>query len=167
MALGKNYMKNFLNVGSQSSVISQIIAQTQNVQAFNSEPLTIKTLFDPTLNVPKMYPPFLNDSFNQGIVYDQTEIYGIIISSITSLSRLPINRTGYDFAMLNMYLVPSYDHMINSTKIRFHETFQENLGRMLDDQLIVAGVEAGIFLLIVIFVGHRIRRYFLKGRKVM
>jgi hypothetical protein len=62
----------------------------------------------------------MNNSFNKGLSYDQAEIYQIIISSITSLSKLPINRTGYDFTMLNMYLIPSYDHMINSTKIKFH-----------------------------------------------
>lgn len=75
MALTKNYMKNFLNVGSQSSVVSQIISQTQKVQKFTSDPLTLKTLFDPSLNAHNMYPPFLNDSFNNGISYDQIEIY--------------------------------------------------------------------------------------------
>lgn len=120
MALSKNYMKNFLSIGTQSSVISQITLQTQSFLAFNSDALTLKTLFDESLNVPASYGPFLNDSFNKGLSYDQVEIYSVIISSITSLARLPINRTGYDFAMLNMYLIPSYDHMINATKIKFH-----------------------------------------------
>lgn len=70
-ALTKNYMKNFLNVGTQSSVIAQIGVGTQNVLTFNSDPLTIKTLFDPMLNVPSLYPPFKNSTFNNGLSYDQ------------------------------------------------------------------------------------------------
>jgi hypothetical protein len=46
MALSKNYMKSFLNIGSQSSVTSQIALGTQNVIFFNSDPLTLKSLFD-------------------------------------------------------------------------------------------------------------------------
>jgi hypothetical protein len=73
-----------------------------------------------------------------GLSYDQVDIYYIIVSCIISLAKLPINRTGSDFTTLNMYLVPSYDHMINSTKIKFHQTFQNNLYKMLTDQIIMA-----------------------------
>lgn len=166
-ALTKNYMKNFLNLGSQTSVIAQIGVGTQNVLVFNSEPLTIKTLFDPQLNVPQLYPPYKNSTFNKGLSYDQIEIYHVIISCIMSLSKLPINRTGYDFSMVNDYLIPSYDHMINATKIKFHQTFQDNLHIMLIDQIIIALVEFAIFVIIVIFVCMKIRAYFCKAKNIL
>lgn len=84
-----------------------------------------------------------------------------------SLSKFPINRTGYDFSMVNDYLIPSYDHMINATKIKFHHTFQDNLSIMLIDQVIIAIVELVIFVVIVTFVCLKIRAYFWKAKDIL
>lgn len=75
MALGKNYMKTFLNIGNVSKAISQISSATASVLQINSDPLTLKTIFDTTLNLPNTYSPFKADQFNQNISLDQTEIY--------------------------------------------------------------------------------------------
>jgi len=46
---------------------------------------------------------------NKGAVYNQIDLFYLILSSISSLSTLPINRTGYNFVMYNSYIKPSYD----------------------------------------------------------
>jgi hypothetical protein len=109
-----------------------------------------------------MYTPFQNDSFNKGLSYNQIEIYSVIVSSIVSLSKLPINRTDYNFKMLNMYLVPSFDNMVNQTKIKIHENFQNTLSAMLSNQIIVGAVEFAIFIAMIIFVCSRVILYFKK-----
>lgn len=162
MGLSKNYMKYFLELGNQTKVANQIKSHTNEVLKFVSDPLTLKTLFDQQLNVPKIYSPFQNDSFNKGLSYNQVEIYSIIVSSIVSLTKLPINRTDYNFKMLNMYLVPSYDNMVNQTKIKIHENFQRTLSEMLSNQIIVGVVQFGIFLAAIIFVCSRVILYFKK-----
>lgn len=124
--------------------------------------MTLQTLFDQQLNVPNIYHPYQNDSFNEGLSYNQIEIYSVIVSSIVSLSKLPINRTDYNFKMLNMYLVPSYDHMVNSTKIRIHKNFQNTLSNMLSNQILVGAVEFSIFVAMIVFVCSRVILYFKK-----
>jgi len=124
MALVKNYMKLFLNVGNQTKVMNQIGSATKSFQSFAAAPLTLQTLFDETLNVPAIYLPFQNNSINKGFSYNQIDLFYLIASSISSLSKFPINRTGYDFVMLNQYIKPSYDTVINGTKNKFHSSFQ-------------------------------------------
>ena len=155
-------MKLFLKVGNQTKVANQIKSQTSSVLKFVSDPLTLQTLFDQQLNVPNIYEPFQNDSFNKGLSYNQIEIYSVIVSSIVSLSKLPINRTDYNFKMLNMYLVPSYDNMVNSTKIKIHQNFQNTLSKMLSNQIAVGAVEFGIFVAMIVFVCSRVILYFKK-----
>ena len=57
MALGKNYMKHFMNVGNLSKVADQIVFGTTQFQTFATDPLTIKTIFDSNLNIPTTYCP--------------------------------------------------------------------------------------------------------------
>lgn len=67
MALVKNYMKLFLKVGNQTKVANQIGSATKQFLGYASAPLTLKTLFDPSLNVPKQYFPYKNNSINKGL----------------------------------------------------------------------------------------------------
>jgi len=122
--LVKNYMKYFLNVGNQTKVMNQIGSATKSFQGFASAPLTLQTLFDVSLNVPNYYSPHKNNSVNKGMSYDQIDLFYLIASSISSLNKFPINRTGYDFIQLNEYIKPSYDTIINGTKNKFHESLQ-------------------------------------------
>ncbi len=69
--------------------------------------------------------------------------------------------------MLNMYLVPSFDHMMNKTKIKFHKTFQNNLQIMLMDQAIIAAIEFTIFVDIIIFVLIQIKAYLRKSKNIL
>lgn len=61
-----------------------------------------------------------------------------------------------------MYLVPSYDHMVNSTKIRIHKNFQNTLSNMLSNQILVGAVEFSIFVAMIVFVCSRVILYFKK-----
>jgi hypothetical protein len=120
MALVKNYLKYCLNLGTQSKTISQIQIATNQYISFIQDSSTIITVFDKHLNPPNLYFPFRNNSFNEGIGYNQIDIFNTIAASISSLSIMPINRTGHDFLQLNEYLMPSYDNMMNTTKYKFH-----------------------------------------------
>lgn len=53
-----NYMKSFLNIGNQTKVASQIAAVTKNMQFYASQPLTMRTLFDTSLNLHQTYGPY-------------------------------------------------------------------------------------------------------------
>ena len=61
-----------------------------------------------------------------------------------------------------MYLVPSYDNMVNSTKIKIHQNFQNTLSKMLSNQIAVGAVEFGIFVTMIVFVCSRVILYFKK-----
>ena len=85
-----------------------------------SDPMTLQSIFDPNLNIPKIYYPFQNNSFNKGIGYNQIDLIYYMVSTIQSLNKLPANRTGEYFTNFNMYITP-YDSLINATKIRFND----------------------------------------------
>ena len=61
-----------------------------------------------------------------------------------------------------MYLVPSYDNMVNSTKIKIHQNFQNTLSKMLSNQIAVGAVEFAIFVTMIVFVCSRVILYFKK-----
>jgi len=165
--LVKNYMKYFLNVGNQTKVMNQIGSATKSFQGFASAPLTLQTLFDVSLNVPAMYYPNQNNSVNKGQAYNQIDLFYLIASSISSLSKFPINRTGSDFIQLNQYLKPSYDKIINNTKNVFHSSFQGIFSLMHMKQLAIAFIQGFIFLLIMVFIYYRVYTYFSKMKQAM
>ena len=55
MAFGKNILKTMLNVGNQSKTIDQIHSQTAIMTDLMSDPMTLQSIFNPTLNIPKLY----------------------------------------------------------------------------------------------------------------
>jgi hypothetical protein len=90
--------------------------------------LVAKTIYDPTLNRAKMYPPHRPSTVNQNISYSQIDIFYLIISNIETLSsQTAISSTSLEFQQLHDYLTPSYDQMVNATKYQFHETLQTRL----------------------------------------
>jgi len=62
MVLATNYMKSFLNVGNQTKINSQIATATSSMLAASKQTITMKTMFDPTLNLPSNYAPYYNYS---------------------------------------------------------------------------------------------------------
>lgn len=94
MAFGKNILKTMLNVGNQSKTIDQIHSQSAIMTALMSDPMTLQTIFDNELNIPKIYYPFQNNSINNGIGYDQIDLIYFMVSTMQSLNELPANRTG-------------------------------------------------------------------------
>lgn len=153
MAFGKNILKTMLNVGNQTKVIGQINLQINKITSFMSDPMTIQSIFDSSLNVPKMYYPFKNDSFNKGIGYNQIDLIYYMVSTIQSLNKLPANRTGEYFTNFNMYITP-YDSLINSTKIRFHDHFKDIFGSMIYNQMVFLAVEIFIFVLGILYITY-------------
>lgn len=123
MALIKNYLKYYLNLGTQSKTVTQIQTATVQYIQFIQSPQTIITLYDTNLNSPGLYYPFKNNSINKGIGYSQVDIFYVIADSISSLSLISSNRSSRDFIQIHEYLVPSYDTMINTTKYRLHSQF--------------------------------------------
>jgi len=70
MSLVKNYLKYYLNLGTQSKVVSQIQSATSQYIGFIQSSSTMLTLFDQNLNPSGMYYPFRNNSINRGIGYN-------------------------------------------------------------------------------------------------
>jgi hypothetical protein len=58
MVLAFNYLKSSLNVGNQTIVNNQIAFATSSMLASYKSTITMKTLFDPSLNVPSNYGPY-------------------------------------------------------------------------------------------------------------
>jgi hypothetical protein len=60
MVLATAYMKSFLNVGNQTKIKSQIASATSGILTNSKQSITLKTLFDPTLNLPSNYGSYYN-----------------------------------------------------------------------------------------------------------
>jgi len=114
-----------------------------------------------------MYYPFRNNSINAGVGYNQIDIFYIISASISSLSAMPINRTGHDFLQLNQYLKPSYDIMINTTKYKLHSYFENIFTLMETKQIIFSLFQSGLFLAVTVFVSIQIYLYFRKMEELL
>lgn len=120
MAFGKNMLKTFLGVGNLTKAANQIHFQVTQISQLLTDPMTVQSIFDESLNKPRIFYPFRNDSYNNGIGYNQIDLIYFIASSIQTLNTLPANRTGQAFTNFNMYIAPAYDSLINSTKMQFH-----------------------------------------------
>jgi hypothetical protein len=165
MAFGKNVLKVFLNVGNQTKAVSQIHLEVTRISQLLADPMTIQSIFDEGLNQPNMYYPFLNNSYNQGIGYNQIDLIYFITSCIQSLNIMPANRTGEYFTNFNMYIAPAYDNLINSTKIRFHQSFSAIFTSMLDHQYAAMSLEVAVFAVAAAYIAAAVWRYFRKSRE--
>lgn len=163
MAFGKNILKTMLNVGNQTKAIGQINLEIIQITALMSDPMTLQSIFDPSLNIPKMYYPFQNNSFNKGIGYNQIDLIYYMVSTIQSLNKLPANRTGEYFTNFNMYITP-YENLINSTKIRFHGSFKDIFGSMINNQIVFLVTEISIFVLGMVYISYEVYQYFKKTK---
>lgn len=159
MALIKNYLKYYLNLGTQSKTVTQIQTATVQYIQFIQSPQTIITLYDTNLNSPGLYYPFKNNSINKGIGYSQVDIFYVIADSISSLSLISSNRSSRDFIQIHEYLVPSYDTMINTTKYRLHSQFQNMLTAINLNQIVFTLIKVVLVLASTIFVSIEIGVY--------
>ena len=167
MAFGTNVLKTFLNVGNQTKTVNQIGFQVSQISRLLADQLTIKSIFDESLNRPQIYYPFLNDSFNQGIGYNQIDLIYFMVSCIQSVNKLPADRKGEYFTNFNMYIVPAYDNLANSTKIQFYKSFSTIFDTMLDQQYIVVGIQIFTFLAAVGYLAVRLVQYLRKSRECL
>lgn len=167
MAFGKNMLKTFMGVGNLTKAANQIHFQVAQISQLLTDQMTVQTIFDANLNRPRIYYPFLNDSYNQGIGYNQIDLIYFITSCIQTLSTLPANRTGQTFTNFNMYIAPAYDSLLNSTKMQFHESFSAFFTSMLNAQYIVLVVELTIFVLAAAYLSHTAWQYVRKSRATL
>jgi hypothetical protein len=64
-----------------------------------------------------------------------------------------------------MYIAPAYDHLINSTKIKFHDNFDTIFASMLNNQLIVLIAELAVFLISMVVITYTVHQYFRKNKE--
>jgi hypothetical protein len=122
-----------------------------------SDELTIKALFTPAINPPNMYYPFRNDSFNEGIGYNQIDLIYFMMSNMETLKLLPVNLESQDFQNFDSYLTPAFDNLLNSTKYSFHREFIDFFSTMKQNQLIIIYIETFICILVIGYVGYAIK----------
>jgi hypothetical protein len=164
MAFGKNVLKTMLNVGNQTKATNQIYLEVVQITGLMADTMTLESIFDLNLNLPKTYYPFQNNSFNRGIGYNQIDLIYYMVSCIQSLNRLPANRTGEYFTNFNMYITP-YDQLINSTKIQFHSYFRNIFTSMINNQVTFLVLEMLTFVLGMIYINFHIYQYFKKTKE--
>lgn len=122
--LNINYMRTILNIGNMTTIRAQIKSQTQLLLKLIGNPSVINTVYDKTLNKGQIFFPIPADQLNQNRSYNQVDIFYRIVSSISTLATLPVNRTCNSFRNLNSYLFPSFNTLMNNTKYAFHDNFQ-------------------------------------------
>jgi hypothetical protein len=71
IVLNMNYIRSFLNLGNQATAKAAIASNTKAMLAAGSNKLTLKTLYDQSLNPPSTYYPdgsypneFANTTYN-------------------------------------------------------------------------------------------------------
>lgn len=126
------------------------------INGLGSTYTTLSTIFDPTINIPNQYPPFTNNSINKGLIYNQIDLYFVIYSSMSSLNKFPINRTGNDFIQFDSYLIPSYSSMMNTTKINLDSSFRKLIYQIKMRQLAVSVSQIPFFIFAAIFCIYKI-----------
>ena len=112
----QDYYKLLLGIGGEMNNNKKIMSSTHMFKHHEDHPETIATLFSSRMNKPKLYPPFVADSFNQNISYSQIDLFYLILSNIVTISAVGPKPETLDFRQLHSYLSPSYDSMMNSTK---------------------------------------------------
>jgi hypothetical protein len=167
MAFGKNVIKTFMGVGNLTKATNQIHFQVTQISQLMADPMTLQSIFEEELNKPRMYYPFLNDSYNNGIGYNQIDLIYFIASCIQTLNTLPVNRTGQAFTNFNMYIAPAYDSLINSTKMQFYESFSSIFTSMLHAQYTVLVLEAAVFVLAAVCLSRIVWQYIRKSRSTL
>jgi len=120
IAIAINYIKQFLNITDQVQVNAKIRNFTLLMMQLSNDPMMINMLADQKTNPPTTYSPFVINSVNKGLSYDQIDIFYVVLACIMTLSDgKPINRTGSEYVRLDSYL-KQYIRMINGTKMQLH-----------------------------------------------
>lgn len=96
---------------------------------------------------------------NQGLAYDQVDIFYVIYSCMVTLSNSSkINRTSSEYMRLDSYLM-QYNRMTNSTKTQLHNRFTNLIHETQRYQLISIFFAAGLFLLAALYLAHALYLY--------
>ncbi len=92
---------------------------------------------------------------NEGIVFSSVDIYLVIYSCLTTLSKHPPKQMTHDLNLLDSYIVPGYDNMLNSTKNQLHFEIQEEVSRIAFVQLIILIILSLVLILSGIYLSIR------------
>ena len=104
---------------------------------------------------------------NHNLTFDQIDLFFEISSTIMTLKNLPIDRQQQDFKVFNSYIKPSYDNLINSTKVAFHQEFQSQLEKIyLVEMYSLLGISF-IALVFLVFLLFRVIKFLARPKVVM
>lgn len=124
-------------------------------------------MFEPSLNIASNYKPYYNYPDLSTIEYNHIDLFYEIVSGITSLGVLPINRTGLTFRKYNSYLKPAYDNLMNNTKLQLHSKFTDIFRQMTLKQLGFIVGQVIIFIVFIIIIFFNIRIFLERIKNVM
>ena len=162
MALTINYVKKFLNLSDPSLVNPKIQSFTASLMQLSNDPAMTAMLSNPDINAPALYAPYIINSANKGLAYDQVDLFYVIYSSIITLSSYQtINRTGPEYVKLDSYLM-QYHRMINGTKMHLHSQFTELIEQNLNHQIWMLLALSAAFLLAAAYLSYRVCVYYSK-----
>lgn len=131
------------------------------------DPNAIKILSDDSLNKPENYSAYSPNNINQGIVYDQIDLFYVIYSSLIELSAKKSIKSSTTFLQLDSYLKPSYDTLANRTKLQFHYMIQNEIAAKMDNEKYYVFGLAGVVLVAVAIACYKVNDYFRKMRELM
>ena len=117
--IAEHMYKKVLSVNNTQHIQHHIMLYTQKLTKDNQNEIK-QTLFNLSLTPARLYPPFVRNSVNRGIRYNQYDLYYLMLSNIATLQSGNISTTSQDFIQLHNYLKPSFDKMMNTTKMNFH-----------------------------------------------
>jgi len=167
MAIAINYIKLFLKIGDPALCISKINSLTTQLVQLSSDPTMISLLTDGSINVPARYPPYVVNSANKGLAYDQIDIFYVVYSSVVTLSgNSSINRLGPEYVRLDSYL-KQYNRMTNATKVQLHNQFNQLIAETQSYQLWMMVAVVAIFLLTSLYLCYRVYFYYQKRNELV
>lgn len=162
-----NYIKLFLNLGDPLAVQSKIKSLTDLLVQLAADPVMISLLTDQNINLPAIYTPYIVNSANRGLAYDQIDIFYVVYSCLITLSSSSVvNRTGVEYVKLDSYL-KQYNRMTNSTKLQLHRQFNSLILETQRYQLWSLVAMVVVFLLTTLFLCYHLHSYYQKRNELI
>jgi len=121
-------------------------------EASLSQANSLKVLFDPSITVSATYTPYFSYPNISNLSYNQIDLFSVIASSISSLNTFPINRTGTPFRNFNSYFYPAYSDMMNGTKYKLHQAFDDLFEWNKTVQIIFMVTQTGVVLIFLMII---------------
>jgi hypothetical protein len=125
------------------------------------------TLFEGSLNPETKYYPYLKYPFLINDSKDNIDLFYTILSSLSTLNQPSVNRTSPDFQRFISYLKPAYDIMMNTTKYRLHNTFEEVFKQSLTMQKIFIVFHFAFLALFGIILLYLCRNFMRKVKNII